>query len=158
MRVVELVVFLNYPFLVKNMKVVIESKCESFKLSPKALKRYAQLKGEECNFYKSNFLHGQPPVYELIPEEDYTKYGQSFRLGIRSGTPGEKEIEFWSDCAIDRTDPHLIQVIEELGEDVNFPYSGGKIKIVEIPDDVEYYIIAVDGCGEEIHEEHRVWY
>lgn len=56
---------------------------------------------------------------------------------------------------ISRDDPQLIEVIEHLGEKANS--DGCKLKIVEIPDDVEWYIFE-DECGEEsIHEKHRIW-
>ena len=47
-----------------------------------------------------------------------------------------------------------IQVVEELGEEANTPAS--KLKIVEIPDDVEWEIEEYDGI-EWVAEKHRVW-
>lgn len=60
------------------------------------------------------------------------------------------------DCgrSIDRTDPKLIQVIEELGDAANGKHA--KLAIVEIPDGVEYDIDEYDG-QESIHEVHRSW-
>ena len=55
---------------------------------------------------------------------------------------------------IQRDDPHLVQVIEELGF-----WSGGyysKLKIVEIPDDVDWQIQEYDG-NEWVAEKHRIW-
>jgi hypothetical protein len=55
---------------------------------------------------------------------------------------------------IDRNDPTLISLVEELGED-----SWGKfaeLKVVEIPDDVEWEIEEYDGM-EWISEKHRTW-
>lgn len=43
----------------------------------------------------------------------------------------------------DRTNPLMIQAIEELGEAANGQYA--KIKIVEIPDKVQYEISEYDG-------------
>jgi len=53
-----------------------------------------------------------------------------------------------------RTNPMLIQVIEELGLDA----SGccGQVEIVEIPDGICYEIDNYDGM-ETIHECHRSW-
>lgn len=53
-----------------------------------------------------------------------------------------------------RTNPDLIEVIEQLGEKANGRF--GSIKIVEVPDDVEWEIDEYDGL-ETIHEQHRVW-
>ena len=54
----------------------------------------------------------------------------------------------------DRTNPKLIEVVEKLGDKANGRYA--ELKIVEIPDDVDWYIDEYDGC-ESIHESHRTW-
>lgn len=57
---------------------------------------------------------------------------------------------------IERTNPILIKVVEELGtEKASGIYA--ELRVVEIPDDVNYYIDDYDGI-ETIHEEHRSWY
>lgn len=56
--------------------------------------------------------------------------------------------------AISRTDENLISVVEELGEESWAKFS--KLKIVEIPDDVEWEIAEYDGV-EWVAEKHRVW-
>jgi len=48
----------------------------------------------------------------------------------------------------------LIQVIEELGEAANGELS--RIKIVDIPDHIEWYIHDYDGM-ESVHEKHAIW-
>ena len=53
-----------------------------------------------------------------------------------------------------RTHPLVIRVIEELGEAANSRCA--KLKVVEIPDDVEYTIGEYDGI-EHIAEKHRIW-
>ena len=54
----------------------------------------------------------------------------------------------------DRDDPILVKVVETLGEEANGDYSS--LKVVEIPDDVDYYIDDYDGM-ETIEECHRSW-
>lgn len=57
---------------------------------------------------------------------------------------------------MERTDARLIKVVEELGEGAN----GERciLKIVEVPDDIEWYIWADGEWGiEEVHEKHRIW-
>ena len=53
-----------------------------------------------------------------------------------------------------RNDPKLIECIETLGEKANGRYA--VIKIVEIPDDIEWKISAYDGM-ECVEECHRTW-
>jgi hypothetical protein len=55
----------------------------------------------------------------------------------------------------DRVNPILIDVIEELEEQANTENSS--LKIVEIPDDVKWYIEDRDGW-EHIAEVHKVWH
>ena len=49
----------------------------------------------------------------------------------------------------------LVVLVEEMGEAANGGFT--KLKVVEIPDDVEYNIYDYDGM-ETIHEKHRSWY
>lgn len=53
-----------------------------------------------------------------------------------------------------RTDKDLIEVIELLGDEANDQWS--KLKVVEIPDGVEWYIENDNGM-ETIVEKHRTW-
>ena len=53
-----------------------------------------------------------------------------------------------------RTDPKLIKCVEELGEAAGGQFAN--LKVVEIPDDVGWYIDEYDGW-ETIHEKHRWW-
>lgn len=64
------------------------------------------------------------------------------------------EDNYWSAHDIPRDDPVLIQAIEELGEKANGNFS--ELKIVEIPDDVEWYVYDYDGI-EIVNERHRSW-
>lgn len=54
----------------------------------------------------------------------------------------------------DRADPVLVKVVEELGAEANGSFA--KLKIVEIPDNVEYQIDEYDG-EEWVAERHRTW-
>jgi len=55
---------------------------------------------------------------------------------------------------IPRDDPALIQVVEQLGGEAANRFS--ELKIVEIPDDVEWTIAEYDGL-EWVAEAHRTW-
>ena len=54
-----------------------------------------------------------------------------------------------------RSHPVLVQVVEELGTWADTQYS--ELKVVEIPDDTDYYISYYDGV-ETIHEQHQRWH
>lgn len=84
-------------------------------------------------------------VYDYLGVE-YDGYGyiSNENFGIKS-----------EDYQAYRTEPRLIEAIEKVG----IEEAGGNfasLKIVEIPDDIEYYIDDYDGY-ETIHEAHRSW-
>jgi len=58
------------------------------------------------------------------------------------------------DLEIPRDDPALVQTVEELGKKANDSYS--ELKVVDVPDDVEWQIHYYDGL-EHIEEQHRTW-
>jgi hypothetical protein len=60
----------------------------------------------------------------------------------------------WWAGSIERDDPRLIQVVEEFGPLVNDRCS--ELRIVEIPDDVQWHIAEYDGY-EHVAEDHRTW-
>lgn len=54
-----------------------------------------------------------------------------------------------------RAHPLLVRVVEEMGDKANSKHS--TLKIVEVPDDVEWTIWESEEGYESIHEKHRVW-
>lgn len=95
--------------------------------------------------------------YEVNLEKwrEYLKAGPKGKRGsmfLNVFTPNEQYV--LNAREVDRHHPLLIQVVEEMGEKAN----GGcaALKIVEIPDDVEYVIDEYDG-NEHIAEKHRTW-
>ena len=69
-------------------------------------------------------------------------------------TPDFQEGTFFSESDIERDDPALIETIEELGSRANGNYAA--LSVVEVPDDVEWYIHDYDGM-EQVNEKHRSW-
>lgn len=65
------------------------------------------------------------------------------------------ESEDWYYYDIPRDDPYLVKIVEEMGEAADTRFS--KLKIVNIPDDVEWEIAEYDG-SEWVAEKHRTWY
>lgn len=66
---------------------------------------------------------------------------------------GITDPDFW-EYNIARDDPVLVDIVETFGKDANGAYS--KLKVVEIPDDVEWTVMEYDGL-EWIAEKHRTW-
>jgi hypothetical protein len=64
------------------------------------------------------------------------------------------EYDFEDDFDL-RTDKDLIEVVETLKEEANGAFAN--LKIIEIPDDVNWTIEEYDG-KERVEEVHRVWY
>jgi len=154
------------------MKIVKNVCFGGFSISPKAIKRLAELKGKECYFFKDyQILNIDPVDYEEITEEeakgellfrafsvkDPGKYLSEKPLG-EDGTHKEYNNAYikinLDRKPRDRTDADLIQVIEELGADANGVCA--ELEIVEIPDGIEWEIDEYDG-NETIREKHRTW-
>lgn len=59
---------------------------------------------------------------------------------------------------IARDDKDLVAIVKEMGEKA-YESGYGKLKVVEIPDDVNWYIETSDsGLCEWVEERHRSWY
>ena len=119
------------------MKVVINIGTGVWELSPKAMKRLAELRGLTPMFVRFHGWTGKEIQPEHIKEEySWMTYDRN------SG----EQIE---DCVYDRGNVNLIKVVEELGEQANWGYS--KLKVVELPQHINYKIVNMKdyGCGVE---------
>lgn len=73
----------------------------------------------------------------------------------RKNHVGEDQHYLWYyQFAEDRSDPDLVAVVEHFGEKANSWASD--LRIVEIPDGVEWYVSEYDGM-EHVAEKHRTW-
>lgn len=118
------------------MKVVINKCFGGFDLSDKAHERLIEL---GVKYYKS---------FDDMPKQYKDLYV------VDSGTRGfGKYYSNFSDYD-KRTNPLLIQVVEELKEEASGRF--GQLQIVEIPDDIQWEIDEYDGI-ETLHELHRSW-
>jgi len=149
-------------------KIVINNCYGGFSLSPKAIKRYLELKGKECYFFKLDISLDEYTPLTLEQAEEKSLFFTAFTVpNPKEILPKEKNNEEdikkfneiynkikISQYDIKRDDPHLIKVVEELGEKANGRFAN--LKVVEIPDDVEWEIDEYDG-EEIIHEKHRSW-
>lgn len=113
------------------MTQIVINRCHGgFGLSDAAVELYAQLVGITLVSAGSSF--GSTNYYrDRISNANYFSSGNIPR-----------------DCS------HLVQVVEQLGEAANTRYS--TLKVVEVPDDVEWQIEEYDGL-EWVSEAHRTW-
>lgn len=140
------------------MKIVINNDYGGFGLSPFAKRELLRRKGQEAYFYrqvKYEFRDGEN-VYKRIDgeiEDELFIKCVNKDHGIYTNNFEDGTLVYLRDDV--RNDADLIAVIEEYGSK---KCSGicSSLKIVEIPDDVQWEIDEYDGW-ESIHEVHRVW-
>lgn len=130
------------------MKELVINRCHGgFGLSHEAVMRYAELKGITLYFEEEySVIH-----YYTVPVNEYRKIYEEAQS--KQSWKDVNELYF-SESDIERDDPLLIQVVRELGEKASGRHS--KLKIVQIPDDVNYEIDEYDGI-EHVSEVHRTW-
>lgn len=140
-------------------KVVINSCFGGFGLSLFGQLEYAKLKGFDLFFYRQTKYEHSGGVNEYeriddISQDQLFSYSIKKDLGkIVSQLPQDDE-SWFSYRDIDREDLHLIEVVEKHPDKVHGNYA--KLKVVEIPSDIEYEIDEYDG-NEHIAEVHRTW-
>jgi hypothetical protein len=116
------------------VKVVINRCYGGFGLSDEAVLRYAEIKG-----------------INLVRSEKYEWFSSWYVDGIED----DNHLFVLDDFLDARTDPTLVQVVEELGRRANS--NASDLAVVEIPDGVEWHIAEHDGL-EHVAENHRTWY
>jgi len=114
------------------MKIVINKKHGDFRLSEEAVLLYGDKKG-------LNIIAQQDEVIKTI-----THY---FLNEV-------KEENSFCEWEIERNDPVLAEVVEQLGDLADTRHT--RLKVVEVPDDVKWYIHDYDGI-ESVYEKHRIW-
>lgn len=149
------------------MKVVINKCYGGFSLSPKAVRVLAERKGKPCFFFmgpERKPASEEQAAGELfwnaytVPNPDEVAISQANWKSM-SLTERRESNESWNAITLesrprDRTDPDLIAVVEMLGDEASGECAN--LKVVEIPDGVEWEIGEYDGL-EEVREAHRTW-
>jgi len=119
-------------------KVVVNACYGGFGLSEKAIVRYGEIKG--LNLVKIETTYG-------TGDDQFTS--EHFAI---DGVDDPDHYFYYGD--LERTDPALVQVVEELGDEANG--WAANLRIAVVPDDAKWYIDDYDGI-ETIREEHRTW-
>lgn len=131
-------------------EIVINVMHGGFGLSHEAILRYAELKGIDLHWEMDKewvMIRNKSRPGEDIPLE-------SIHIRYYISPEFTDENYFW-DRDIERDDPKLIQIIKELGGKANARFA--KLKIVEIPDDIDWTIEEYDGA-EWVAEKHRTFH
>ena len=140
-------------------KVVINDCFGGFGLSKTACQRYWDIKGtqvwiEDDTRFASMELF---TVWLVPPEERIESKEESFyemSMDERKDYNEKYSLQTWCAHEIGRDDPTLIRVVEQLGAAANGSHA--ELRIVEIPDGVNWYIEEYDG-NEHVAERHRTW-
>lgn len=114
-------------------KIVYNACYGGFGLSKEAVLRYAELKGIKLYEYveprwKNMGIH----MWIKVPQEEYDKLSQK-----------EQRDVWFHDCVIERTDPILVQVVEELRDKANGRCA--KLAVQDLPKGTLYRIDEYDG-------------
>jgi hypothetical protein len=122
-------------------KIVYNACYGGFSLSNEAIMRYAEIKGvtlhpSESKFGFTNYYLCSPEEWEQINAEEQLN-PVSPRRYARSNAL------YFSDRDIERNDPILVQVVEELGDKANGSHA--KLRIAEVPAGTRYRIDEYDG-------------
>lgn len=148
------------------MKVVINRCYGGFGVSPEAMKLLIErgAKGVEVydpiEYYVGTHLKTTRPDWELTYQQELSTakdLGDGYSVGkfdypiFRDG-----KVYLFNDYETEyRSDPVLVGVVEELGSKANGRCA--ELKVVEIPDGVEFTIAEYDGM-EHVAEAHRTWH
>lgn len=115
-------------------KVVINSCYGGFGLSKEACQRYWDIIGQQVWIEDISKTLGLFEVWLVPPDQRIKKKSPKQYLAMKS----EKQIEYnkkrqsetWNPTEVERNDPILVQVVEELGEKSGSKYA--KLQVVEV--------------------------
>ena len=142
------------------MKVVINCCFGGFGLSLEAQNLYAEKSGFELFHYKQvkYDFQGDGSLYKKVvglPAEG-GMFVHSYTQDLGDEFSGDaNDDSYWSYYDLKRDDPVLIEVVEELGAE-RASGSCASLRVVEIPDNIEWAISEYDG-NEHIEEAHQTW-
>jgi hypothetical protein len=143
------------------MKIVINTCFGGFGLSSAGIRAYLARKGKQAYFYENPRYSGgiDFKTWVLVSEPGpswFTTFTKDHGLLLRDEQAQEalSDGSYFSYNDIDRNDPDLVAVVEELGEKAAGRYAA--LSVVEVPDDADWYIAEYDG-SEHVAEKHRTW-
>ena len=144
------------------MKIVINKCFGGFSISKKCAEYMSELGSEQAKAELEEYNRLQNDVLKYRTEGTYPDgASKSEKMTIKlyaesDSLPGWYGYGYGSgfDNGYERSDPLLVKAVEVLGEEADGLCA--KLKIVEVPDDVSWYIDDYDGM-ETVHESHNSW-
>ena len=141
------------------IKVVINKCHGGFGLSHEAVLLYLDRSGRQVWVEENDKFGGLIPfTYYLVPPEQRIEGDpdnwHEMTLAERQAHNAAYSDTVFQDRDLARDDPALVAVVQELGAKADGRHA--ELKVVEIPDDVNWYIEEYDGC-EWVAERHRTW-
>jgi hypothetical protein len=133
-------------------KVVYNACCGGFRLSKEACQRYWEIKGQQVWVETGKF--GMCTIWLVPPEERLEqKEWSSMTMDERHDFNYQYSKHTWCDKNVDRHDPVLVQVVEELGDKASG--TSAKLAIDEVYG--PYFIDEYDGFESVITPETVNW-
>ena len=126
-------------------RVVYNACYGGFSLSAEAVRRYAEIAG--ITLYEHTDEFGFTAVYR-VPREEYERL-------LAAGEREAANAAYFSVYDLSRTDPVLVQVVDELGERANGQYA--QLFIAEVPAGTRYRIDEYDGLESVMTVDDYEW-
>jgi hypothetical protein len=140
-------------------KIVINACHGGFGLSHEGILAYLERSGQQV-WVEVNEKYGKliPFTYHLVSPENRVEgtpdnWNDMTQDQRQAHQAAYSETVFY-DRDLARDDPCLVQVVEQLGAVASGRHA--ELKIVDVPDDVNWYIEEYDGA-EWVAERHRTW-
>lgn len=134
-------------------KIVYNASYGGFGLSDAAIMRYAEIKG--ITLYSSVSEFGSTSYYLCEPEEYERILAEERANPVGLLRYARSNAMYFSDRDIDRDDPVLTQVVEELGDGASGDYA--ELRIAELPAGTLYRIDEYDGMESVMTQDSYDW-
>jgi hypothetical protein len=140
------------------MKVVINSCFGGFSISHEGMLRYFEIKGQEIWPEQGDTFWEHWTYWTVSPENrPESKEGDAFYAMTiedrQAYNKAHSELTVY-ERELERDDPALVQMVEELGDKANGDCAD--LTVVEVPDGIQWDIHEYDGM-EHVAEKHRTW-